>query len=460
MNGSTRSARWGVRIPLLVATAVAVVVALAVVYLVVAQVGGHNELVSQKSENRAVARVLVAQAEGGITTRTILAIRHLLDDEHMHATIAEGGTVLRVGPEPPAGGQLARVRLPIRGGGAVSVVSAVDSLPDPPFLVVLLATGALVLVLGVAVVTNVILTRQTRRRVALAVGAAERISAGDLSARIGERGPEPLRSLGHAFDEMASRLEAADSAQRALLADLAHEIATPVHALSGYAKAVLDGAISRPAATAAIDSQTERLSRLLDELAELRVLDDERPARTEQVDLRQLVQQVLHDLAPMATHARLRLHLSPVAATTDPELFKTVVRNLLSNAFHFTPSGGTVGVSARRVGRRAVVSVRDSGPGIAPEHHAHLFDRFYRAEAARDRARGGTGLGLAIARRASDRIGGRIELVSAPGKGSEFRLIIPLVRGGGVARTESGGRAEGSGGRAEAGRPPTASPTS
>jgi two-component system sensor histidine kinase BaeS len=420
-----RRVKAGVRVPLLIATAVATVVALVVVYVVVSRVGGHNELLSQQSEDRAVARVLVTEVDRGLTPKAISSVKQLLADEHMHATVVRGGRVLHAGPAIPRGAHVARVTLPAGRRGSVTVVSLVDSLTDPPFLVVLLSTGALALVLGVAVLTNVILTRETRRRVSLAVDAADRISSGDFSTRLGSQGPEPLRSLGRAMDEMAARLEEADSTQRELLADLAHEIATPIHALSGYAKAVLDGTISADGATAAIESQTERLAGLLDELAELRLLDDERPARSEPVELHHLVDQVVHGLAPIAGHVRVRKKLAPVGTSTDPELVRTIVHNLLTNAFRFTPRGGSVFVSTSRRGQVAVVSVRDSGPGIAPRHQARVFDRFYRAESARDRVTGGTGLGLAIARRAAERLGGRIELESELSKGSEFRLVLP-----------------------------------
>lgn len=420
-----RMSRWGLRMPLLVAAAVSTVVALAVVYIVVARVGGHNELLSQRSEDRGVARVLEADIARGLTHHRILSMRLLLTDEHMHAAIAKNGTVVNVGPVPPHDVRLSSVTLHLNGREAVTVVSPVEGLPDPPFAVVLLATGALVLVLGVTVITNVILTRQTRHRVSLAVDAARRISAGDFRARVGTEGPEPLRSLGQAFDNMAARLQEADSTQRQLLADLAHEIATPVHALSGYATAVLDGTITAPAAQDAIESQTARLSRLLDELAELRLLDDQRPVRSVRVDVHPVVERIVRDLAPTAPEVAVRFHLSSLTLQTDPDLLQTVVHNLVTNALRFTAPGGTVTVSTRQSAQAGTVSVRDTGPGIAPEHQTRIFDRFYRAEAARDRSQGGTGLGLAIARRAAERLGGRIDLVSTPGKGSDFRLVLP-----------------------------------
>ncbi|MGH8987424.1 MAG: sensor histidine kinase, partial [Acidimicrobiales bacterium] len=199
------------------------------------------------------------------------------------------------------------------------------------------------------------------------------------------------------------------------------------HALSGYANAVLDGTIPAERARAVVDSQTERLSVLLDELAELRLLGDQRQPEIERVELHLLVSQVVTDLATSAVQVHIHRHLGRVAVRSDAHLIRTVVQNLLTNAIRFTPEGGSVDVATRRSGHKAVVSVKDTGPGIAPEHQRRVFDRFYRAEAARDRVQGGTGLGLAIAQRAAQQIGGRIELYSAAGEGSEFRLVLPLA---------------------------------
>lgn len=416
----------GVRGTILVATAAATVIALSILYVTIAQVGGHSELARQQGENHAVAELLASEAKSGFDTSTLAAARRLLDQEHMRATIAMGGSVTHIGRPLDKGASLAVVRVPIEDGGTVTVTGEVDPLPSPPFLVVALATGVLVVVLGVAVATNVLVTRETRRRVTLAIDAAGQISSGDLSARLGEEGPEPLRSLGRAFDHMAQRLSESDATQRELLADLAHEIATPVHALSGYANAVLDGTVEPDRARTAIESQTQRLSTLLDELAELRLLGDERPLELERVELHLLVAQLLTDLSDSSAHLSVRPHLGSAAVRSDPHLVRTVVQNLLTNAFRFTPDGGTVDVTTRRSGQRAVVSVKDTGPGIAPEHQRRVFDRFYRVDASRDRADGGSGLGLSIAQRAALRMGGHIELDSTPGEGAELRLVLPL----------------------------------
>ncbi|MGH9083630.1 MAG: sensor histidine kinase, partial [Acidimicrobiales bacterium] len=416
--------RFRVPLPVLIATALAMVGALILIYVVLTETGGHRELASQRQEDRAVANLVAAEAGRGAAVQALSGINGLLADEHMRAVVdLPTGTVV-LGHEPAPGSQLASATVPIKGGGSVTVVSEADATPDPPLLVVLLTTGALVLVLGVAVTANVATTHQTRHKVSLAVAAAERIADGDFGARIGTDGPGALGALGAAFDSMAARLEEGDATQRELLADLAHEIATPIHAVTGYAQAVLDGTIPAERAKGAIEGQTARLSGLLDELAQLRALDAPPQGTSERTDLRSLVGDVLAELAPMAGHVRLRRRLSPALVVTDPQLVRTVVSNLLTNAFRFTPEGGTVEVHTGRSGHRAWVAVRDGGPGISHEDQHRVFDRFYRVESSRDRARGGSGLGLAIAQRAARGIGGRIELRSEVGRGSEFRLVL------------------------------------
>lgn len=417
--------RWRLRLPVLVATGVTAVVALLAMYFLLAWLNSRREFHHQQQEDRVYARVLAAQASVGLSGTALRASQRLLLAEDMRATIVAHGRTTVLGARPPTGTRVATAQVPIAGGGSVSIVSQIDNSPDPPLVVVIISTGAILLVLAVAVTTNVLLTRETRRRVDLAVAAADRIAEGDFTARIGADGAAPLSSLGEAFDSMAARLEQVDADQRQLLSDLAHEIATPIHAVAGYATAVLDGTIAAPTAKEAIDGQTARLSELLDDLAQLRALDAADDRRPELVDLRALTEASLTELMPLAAHVRVRQRLSSAVTVTDPQLVRTILRNLLTNAFRFTPEGGTIDVFTGHSSQRAWIAVRDTGPGIAPEHHARIFDRFYRVETARDRTHGGSGLGLAIARRAADAIGARIELRSTRNAGSEFRLVLP-----------------------------------
>ncbi len=412
------------RVPLLTTTFLAIVFSLVLIYFTTAAIGNSQEIAKQRRENLAVAHVIATQIEQGTTNRTMSALTHLLTDEHMRAIVRTHGTVTAFGSHLEGGETKVTVSVPGDTTGTVTIIGRLDSAPNPPLVIVLLTTGALVIVLGVAVGTNEYLRRKTRRQVALAVETADRIRAGDLTARIGDHVSEPLRSLGLAFDAMAARLQDADSTQREFLADLAHEIATPIHAISGFALAILDGTIDSASARPAIEGQVERLTQMLDELSELRQLDDDREPQGRPTDLRDLLSQLVTQVTPLAQHLQMTQHFDSVRITTDPEMVRTVVLNLLTNACRYTPAGGRVDVSLHERAGVVTISVRDTGPGIALEHHSRIFDRFYRVENSRDREQGGSGLGLAIARRAAERLHGQLTVHSTPGEGSEFRFIL------------------------------------
>ena len=212
------------------------------------------------------------------------------------------------------------------------------------------------------------------------------------------------------------------------MADLAHEIATPVQALSGFSQAVIDGVISREFAESAIISQTSRLSELLDNLTQLRSLDFPLDGDFKDVDLDELCQTLYSEFGPIADEAGVRFFFrrGHVVLRSDKTLVESVLRNFLTNAFRYTPSGERVAIQSKIVHDRVLITVSDTGPGIAPEHHQRIFDRFYRTAESRDRVTGASGLGLTIARSADRTLGGYIELDSDLDEGSTFRLVLPL----------------------------------
>jgi two-component system sensor histidine kinase BaeS len=296
--------------------------------------------------------------------------------------------------------------------------------------VTLIPAGVVLLVILAAVATATVMVDAVRRPVERAVGAARRVAGGDFSARIGSGGPEELVELGQSFDEMASRLEAAERDQRRFLADVAHEIATPLNVISGYAIALADNDIRDPRElheiSAVVHGETERLRSLLANLRELTQLDLAQPGPVEDVDVGELFGQLETRFAPAARQAEIRLQVRGGGIVrSNPRLLTTVLDNLLSNALRYTPAGGEVILSSHRRRQELILSVKDTGVGIDPVDQRRIFDRFYRVDKARDRASGGSGIGLALAQRAARALGGRIELQSTPGRGSEFRLIIP-----------------------------------
>lgn len=414
--------------PVIVASVVAAIVALLIGAFVVRRVSISQNRIKTLREDRAVAAVL---AEEAAKTDNFAELRGatslLLTQENQRATVVIGHKSQSFGARLPPDGPKVTVKSSF-DGGRVTVMSTLDSSPTLAFEFVAFGSAVLAVVLGAAVLVNVTVTRDVRRRASEAVVAADRVAAGDFTARIGEGGPQILSHFAKAFDAMASRLEQAERDQRRFLADLAHEIATPLNAVAGFAVAVMDGKIPAERARGLINSQTTRVSELLDDLTQLRSLDSSQDGEVGQVDLGSLCTETVDGFGAAADMSDITLLARPksLVATVNPKLLDTVLRNLVSNAIRYTPAGGEVEVGVRSNGSgRTVLYVRDSGIGIAPEHQARVFDRFYRVDQARDRETGGTGLGLAIAKRAAESMGGLLEVQSSPGKGSEFRLILP-----------------------------------
>ncbi len=273
-------------------------------------------------------------------------------------------------------------------------------------------------------------SRRLSASVADLADTAEAVAGGDLSARAIE-GDDELGRLAAAFNRMASRLEAAEARQREFLADVAHELRTPVTAIEGFAGALGDGTAAseedRAEAAEFIRGEAARLRGLITDLQELTWLDLDPPVRREAVDLAALGRTAVARLASEASAQGVTL-VGPegsVAAVTDPNHVDTILANLLTNALRHTPRGGRVEVLAVAAGPEAWLRVADTGEGIAPEHQPYLFERLYRVDTGRAREGGGSGLGLSIVRRLATLLGGQVEVRSAPGDGSTFTVRLP-----------------------------------
>ena len=297
----------------------------------------------------------------------------------------------------------------------------------------LVAGAVAALLIAEAWLGATVLVHTVRKPVGRAIETADRLAAGDLSARMAISGPEEFAHLGRAFDSMAAQLQQADTEQKRFLADLAHEIATPLSAVSGFAFALVDHsahtAAERAEAAAIVVRESDRLRQLLDDVRNLHRLELAESVRQEQVDIHELCTETARRFQLTARNAQITLLVcaEQVSVVADPRLIDAVVNNFVSNAIRYTPAGGRVQIQAHRSRSVAVVAVRDTGIGIGPEHLDRIFDRLYRIDEARDRATGGSGLGLAIARRAAQSLDARIEVESTPGHGSEFRLLLPSV---------------------------------
>jgi signal transduction histidine kinase len=347
--------------------------------------------------------------------------------------VMDGHPVLS-GPLPASVGQrqLELTAVSTFPGGNVTVRDFSSPGHSVPYQLIVAALVPVVLLTISAVAAASFLSRTLRRQIQHASSAAERVAAGDLTARMGSTSTGEFAPLADAFDGMAARLDSSERNQREFLGDLVHELATPVSAISATGLALADGTAStrkdRDEAAATLTRETERMQRLLADLRNLSHLDLAQRGSMGPVPLDQLCRDVVARHTPTARAAGVTLSSrgGKVTAVSDERLVAMVVDNFVANAIRYTPSGGEVRVEIRRQRGEAVIGVDDTGVGIDAEHRERIFDRFYRVDETRQRATGGSGLGLPLAERAAKQLEGRIELVTRRGEGSSFRLIFPL----------------------------------
>lgn len=291
--------------------------------------------------------------------------------------------------------------------------------PDPWIFVLVTAV-----VLAGVVASGRWLWRYTRTIGGL-MDAADRVAGGDYETRVDPSSSGQLRRLGTGFNEMTERLEANERRRRELLADMAHELRTPLQVIRGSVEGMLDGLY---------DADPERLRVMLDETALMaRLLDDLRtlsmaeegvlPLHRETVDARVLAEDAVRSFASAARDEGVTLSLEApdaVALDADPVRLAEVLQNLLSNAIRHTPRGGRVLVEVAPAPAGVRFAVTDTGPGIPADLLPHVFDRF-----ARSADTGGTGLGLAIAKRLVEAHGGTIEASQPTGSGTRIAVEIP-----------------------------------
>jgi two-component system OmpR family sensor kinase/two-component system sensor histidine kinase BaeS len=289
-------------------------------------------------------------------------------------------------------------------------------------------------IVGVSLIVAFVATGRAVRRMAEPMGevmeAAERVAAGDYEVKVRERGPREMRRLSRAFNAMVERLREAEQRRRDFLADVAHELRTPLSVIRGNAEGMVDGVYpSDRAHLERVLEETRVMSRLLEDLLMLSTAEaGALRLHREPVEPGRLVEDAVRAFRPRAEAAGLTLEARVAAGLpaldADPVRLSEILSNLLSNALRHTPSGGSVTVSAEAAdGRRSVaLSVSDSGPGIAPEVLPHVFERFVKSADS-----GGAGLGLAIARSLVEAHGGEITAQSRPGEGTTMRVVLPIT---------------------------------
>jgi two-component system, OmpR family, sensor kinase len=267
------------------------------------------------------------------------------------------------------------------------------------------------------------------------VNAAQEFSGGE-ARPLSLKGPQEVQELVGAFNQMTARVQAGQQAQREFVANVSHELKTPLTSIQGFSQAILDGTASTPEqqkqSAQVIFSEAERMHRMVLNLLDLARLDAGiADLKRAPVDLTALLNSVGERFAPQAHQAGVTLEIQSAGLpvlTGDGDRLAQVFTNLVDNALKFTPTGGRVSVTAVFAGDSVDIMVADTGAGIPPESLPRIFDRFYQADASRQGGKKhGAGLGLAIAREIVRAHGGKISVRSMVGQGSEFVVRLPLV---------------------------------
>lgn len=308
-------------------------------------------------------------------------------------------------------------------GGIIGALVGRGGYGHPPFPFFLFPIF-IVAVIAIAVAGGM---RRITRPMSSFIEAARKIESGDYSARVPEWGTSDIRSVAHAFNSMAARLKSIDEQRRSFLADVTHELRTPLSVIRGQAEAIADGVYpADPGHLAPILDATRALERLVEDLRTLVMTDaGSLVLNKEATDIGSLVTDVVDSFRSQSEAAGVELKgdvgegLPPL--DVDPVRIRQVIGNLVSNALRHTPSGERVIVAAAASSDSVSVTVADTGEGIPTDLLPHVFERFAKGPGST-----GSGLGLAIAHDLAQAHRGRLEIESAPGKGTTTRLVLPF----------------------------------
>jgi two-component system, OmpR family, sensor kinase len=310
----------------------------------------------------------------------------------------------------------------------------------------LLSLPGTILLIAATVVAAVLIFAPARKRLQALESAAQRLGEGDLAARAPEGGGDEIARVAHAFNSMATELAARDDAlrtsdrlRRQMLADVSHELKTPLTSMRGYLETLQMSDVSVDADTRAryfdtVSRETRRLETIVADLLDLARYENGVASLQPRVfAIDRVFEHIVrrHERDVQERGITLRTHVAPEAdqVVADPDRVEQALENLVSNALRHTPEGGTIDVRATIESSPAqlVIVVIDSGTGIGAEHIAHVFDRFYKVDASRATGNGhmkGSGLGLSIVKAIVERHGGTIAVTSVPGR-TEFRIRLP-----------------------------------
>ncbi|HLG74024.1 MAG TPA: HAMP domain-containing sensor histidine kinase [Chloroflexota bacterium] len=296
---------------------------------------------------------------------------------------------------------------------------------------------SLIIGCAVAVVVGALLvvlfTNRLRRQLAVIIRVARQLGHGDLSLRVPAPERGDLGDLGSAINGMAEDLERQMRARQQMVADVAHELRTPLQNINGYIEALRDGVLPADERTLGVlTTETAVLRRLVDDLQDLSLADTGRlPVQMGIVRAQDQIEAIVESMRPRAEELGISVAVSAPddlpEIEADERRLRQVIVNLAQNALAYTPAGGRISIQARPVGGTLEITVADTGVGISAEDQERIFERFYRVDPARARSTGGAGLGLTIARELVHAMHGQIGVTSKLGEGSQFWIRLPLA---------------------------------
>ncbi len=303
----------------------------------------------------------------------------------------------------------------------------------------ILMVGGIVIVC--VTIASLFLSRRIANPMVEIARAVEKIRAGNLDTRIIVRNDDEVGMVARAVNEMVDKLKAditqlkkLERVRSEFLGNVSHELRTPIFSMQGFLETLLEGAVDDPNVNRDFIRKayehSSRLNSLLGDLITISHIESgEMKMSFRYFALREFLDDIIGTFRPIAEHHHVSLRLEEplsddLTVLGDKERLRVVMENLLENAIKYNKSGGEVKISAQRSDGGVMIEVSDTGVGIATEHQPRVFERFYRVDRNRSREVGGTGLGLAIVKHIVEAHGSRIELVSAPGKGSAFRFAL------------------------------------
>jgi signal transduction histidine kinase len=342
------------------------------------------------------------------------------------------------------------VAVPVRHGSLPALAVVRTAIPlthvDRALRIIYLQIGLGGLAVAVlAAAAGLVVYRRLSRPLEEIRRGAERLARGELEARLEVSAAGEAGRLAESLNQMAERLRRLERLRREFVANVSHELKTPITAIKGFVETLQDGAAADPEEARRfldiVARHADRLDAIIRDLLLLSRIEQEAGQAALElapVQLRELLRAAVEVCAPEAAAKGVSVYLDcplDLPVRVNAALVEQAAVNLIGNAVKYSESGRPVHVAGERAGGEAVISVRDRGCGIEPEHLSRLGERFYRVDKARSRQQGGTGLGLAIVKHIAQAHGGRVTVESVPGEGSAFHVHLPLAAAGAAAET-------------------------